>query len=203
MKWKQPFVLVTGIIALSIIVGLSISFFFQTDKTEREEDFLQELSAETTGETTDKEESVEENKVVQHVVVDVKGEVNSPGVYDIKEGERVIDAIDLAGGLLEDADPVQVNFAERVYDEMIIYVPKQGTESEINPNNSEQNDKVRINYADREELETLPGVGPAKAEAIISYREEHGLFQSEEDLQSVSGIGEKSLEQLNEFITAD
>ncbi|RSL34459.1 hypothetical protein D7Z54_04705 [Salibacterium salarium] len=203
MRWKQPFVLVTGIIALSIIVGLSISFFSQTDKTEREEDFLQELSAETTGETVDKEESVQENEVVQHVVVDVKGEVNSPGVYDIKEGERVIDAIDLAGGLLEDADPVQVNFAERVYDEMIIYVPKQGTENVTNPNNFEQNDKVRINYANREELETLPSVGPAKAEAIISYREEHGLFQSAEDLQSVSGIGEKSLEQLQEFITAD
>ncbi|RSL31542.1 hypothetical protein D7Z54_20100 [Salibacterium salarium] len=206
MKWKQFVLLVTGFLSLIIVAGLSISFYLQSDNVEavkEEEDFLEELSTETTG-AQDEEESEEPEEDVplrQGVMVDVKGEVKSPGVYDIKEGKRVIDVIDLAGGLLEEADSMQVNFAERVYDEMIIYVPKQG--EEIEQTSSENNEKIRINYADTAELETLPGIGPAKAEAILSYRDENGLFHALEDLQSVSGIGEKSIEQLEEFITVD
>ncbi|MCP3025615.1 helix-hairpin-helix domain-containing protein [Halobacillus sp. A5] len=135
-------------------------------------------------------------------VVDVKGEVNEPGIYDVEEGMRVNDAIQLAGGLTEKADETTINLAQKVQDEMVILVM-----STLNDNNkvteesgSNSTSVVRINYATSEEVQALPGIGPAKAEAIITYRDEQGLFKSSEDLLNVSGIGEKTLESLEEHI---
>ncbi|GEN86404.1 MULTISPECIES: helix-hairpin-helix domain-containing protein [Oceanobacillus] len=146
-------------------------------------------------------ETIEEKERV--AVVDIKGEVVRPGVYEIDEGDRVQDIIERAEGFTEDADIFQVNLAQIVQDEMVVLIPAVGQEGD--PANSlagEQtnNNKVKINSATREELTQLPGIGPAKAEAIIAHRDNHGQFQKAEDLLDISGIGEKTLETLIEHI---
>lgn len=140
------------------------------------------------------------------IMADIKGAVLHPGVYEIAEGKRVIDLVGLAGGLTEDADSEQINFAMHVQDEMVLYIPKKGENLErvISSQGSPQrmeNQTVNLNSATAGELETLPGVGPAKAEAIIEYRETNGPFKSIEDLKSISGIGDKTYEKLKDLIS--
>lgn len=141
-------------------------------------------------------------------LVDVKGAVKNPGVYEVTLDERVIDVIDKAGGLKEGADETKINFAGRVTDEMVLYVPLIGEEGEnmivsAGPgftSTSQGDGKININKATSDELQNLPGIGPSKAEAIIVYREERGLFQTIEDLKLVTGIGDKTFERLQDQI---
>ncbi|RIU93763.1 ComEA family DNA-binding protein [Oceanobacillus picturae] len=134
------------------------------------------------------------------IYVDIKGAVNNPGVFEANPGERVNDMIQRAGGFTNEADQTQVNLAQKVHDEMSIIVPTTGDVIENVFNNEIGSEKVHLNSASKEEIETLSGIGPSKAEAIIAYREENGLFQSLEDLLNVSGIGEKTIEQLEDSI---
>ncbi|MGN7399720.1 helix-hairpin-helix domain-containing protein [Cytobacillus praedii] len=142
------------------------------------------------------------------VIVDVKGAVNKPGVYEAEAEDRVIDVVNKAGGLKESADETKINFAIRVEDEMVIYVPEIGEEvgQELESGTTamggadQKDGKVNINTAEEAELQTLTGIGPAKAAAIIDYREKNGPFQAIEDLKLISGIGEKSFEKLKEQI---
>ncbi|MFC0473433.1 helix-hairpin-helix domain-containing protein [Halalkalibacter kiskunsagensis] len=136
------------------------------------------------------------------ITVDIKGAIALPGVYELNEGSRVHNVIEMAGGFLSDADELQLNLAQLLQDEMMIYVPTEGEEVQENLVNSSGNKdgKIAINRVDETTLEQLPGIGPAKAAAIISYREEHGPFKGIEDLQNVSGIGPKSAEKLTDYI---
>lgn len=168
-----------------------------------------------------KEESVEEPTVVETTVlaektevsttqetvifVDIKGAVKNPGVYQMKVGDRVKDALDAAGGLTGEADSQKVNLAKRLEDQMVIVVPKVGEEAEEIPAGETRNEatkegKVNINTATVEELKTLKGVGEKKAEAIIEYRKKNGSFQTKEDLMKVRGIGKKLFESFQERI---
>ncbi|MBS4217084.1 helix-hairpin-helix domain-containing protein [Bacillus sp. FJAT-49711] len=151
------------------------------------------------------EEKEEDDRLALKIFVDVKGAVKSPGLYEATETDRVFDIIEKAGGLLDKANEGQVNFAQKVHDEMVIYIPKIGEEGE-NPfmndsSPSQQNDKVNLNTASSVELETLPGIGPAKSAAIIEFREQNGAFKQIEDLQKISGIGPKTFERLQDLIT--
>ena len=168
-----------------------------------------------------KEESVEETEVVVTTVlaektevsttqetvifVDIKGAVKNPGVYQMKVGDRVKDALDAAGGLTDEADSQKVNLAKRLEDQMAIVVPKVGEEAEEIPAGETRKEatkegKVNINTATVEELKTLKGVGEKKAEAIIEYRKKNGSFQTKEDLMKVRGIGKKLFESFEERI---
>ncbi|WP_239984570.1 helix-hairpin-helix domain-containing protein [Lentibacillus sediminis] len=133
-------------------------------------------------------------------MVDVKGAVVSPGVYEVDPSSRVNDVIKLAGGFTEKAAKSQVNLAQKVQDEMIIQIPEQGDPQQAGTATIAGSGKIRINYAEQAEIEELNGIGPSKAAAIIQHREEHGLFQAAEDLLDVPGIGEKTLENLREDI---
>ena len=168
-----------------------------------------------------KEESVEETTVVETtmlaeksevsttqetvIFVDIKGAVKNPGVYQMKVGDRVKDALEAAGGLTAEADSQKVNLAKRLEDQMVIVVPKVGEEAEEIPAGETRNEatkegKVNINTATVEELKTLKGVGEKKAEAIIEYRKKNGSFQTKEDLMKVRGIGKKLFESFQERI---
>lgn len=140
-----------------------------------------------------------------YYLVDVKGQVSQPGVYEVESTLRIHEVIRLAGGFLETANVEAMNLAQKIKDEMVIYVPHlddeiptdvEQTWSETNETNS----KVSLNDATEAELQTLPGIGPSKAAAIVNYREETGSFQSIDELVNVSGIGEKTLEKLREYI---
>ena len=156
-------------------------------------------------------EEIEESDVVlttseleTQVVIDIKGAVKKPGVYELDVGARVKDAVLLAGGLTTDAEESTLNLAEQIHDQQMIYVPNQEEVQEQPTNNegtSQELAKININMADSMELQQLSGIGAAKAQAIIDYREENGKFQSIEALKEVSGIGEKTLERLREYLT--
>jgi competence protein ComEA len=146
------------------------------------------------------------------IIVDVKGAIKQPGVYHSNQNERVIDVIGRAGGLTDNADQTQVNFAAHVQDEMVIYIPAKGEVAAGSHGNSSvsigttngagaQDGKININKADENELQNLPGIGPSKAASIIQYRQENGLFQNIEDLKKISGIGDKTFEKLKDSIS--
>jgi len=150
------------------------------------------------------DETEDEASTDERMLVDIKGEINTPGVYELNSGSRVNDVIKMADGFTDDADETSINLAQKVHDEMIIIVPIENEESDETLHQTtsptEQNEKVKINYATQEEIETLPGIGPSKAQTIIKYREENGLFQTMEDLLDISGIGEKTLENMKDNI---
>lgn len=150
--------------------------------------------------TDDDLELVEDNSTSGSIVVDIKGEVVNPGVYEIESDIRVNDVVRLAGGFTKEANEVHVNLAQIVQDEMVIVVPKIGEEGSYEEDNVTGSNKIRVNYATQEEVETLPGIGSSKAQAIIKYREEHGMFKNIDDLLNISGIGEKTLENMRDDI---
>ncbi len=144
------------------------------------------------------------------IVIDVKGAVRHPGVYSMKDGDRLIDAINAAGGYLPTADSRMLNHAMKLADEFVIYVPIEGEEvlditftPLIGTNASQDDGKVNINTADEKVLMTIPGIGPSKAAAIIQYRTDQGPFKSPESLMEVSGIGQKTFEKLESQITVN
>ncbi|MFC0522541.1 helix-hairpin-helix domain-containing protein [Pontibacillus salicampi] len=142
-------------------------------------------------------------KASPYVYVDVKGEVDKPGVYKMEEGKRVKDVMERAGGMTEQADPFSVNLAQKLLDEMVITVQVKGGGGEVQSQSSSTSSvkgKVAVNQATVEELQTLPGIGESKAAAIIQFREENGPFSNIDDLTSVSGIGEKTVEGFAELV---
>ncbi len=138
------------------------------------------------------------------IFVDVKGEVNKPGIYKAKIGERTNDLIQRAGGFNSNAEEKNVNLAQKVQDEMVIYVPAIGekTNSILTPLQEDESEtKVNLNEGSEDDLMKIPGIGPSKARSIIEYREKEGPFKSIEEIKNVSGIGEKTYEQLKGSIS--
>ncbi|USD15812.1 helix-hairpin-helix domain-containing protein [Priestia megaterium] len=196
-----------------ICLAVGLAFYIYRTGGEKPESSLQtsdmiraESSAAKKGESSDQVISSQDSPFV---MVDIKGAVQKPGVYQLPKDARVKDALAQAGGATKEADLRQLNLASKLQDEMAVYIPAAGEEiptsspvSSISSSGT-SNDQplVNINTANTDELQTLNGIGPSKASAIISYREENGLFQTVEDLGQVSGIGEKSLEKIKAQIT--
>uniref|UniRef100_UPI004056451A helix-hairpin-helix domain-containing protein n=1 Tax=Acetatifactor sp. TaxID=1872090 RepID=UPI004056451A len=131
------------------------------------------------------------------ICVYICGAVVTPGVYEMPEGSRINDALQAAGGFAENAGKEQVNLAATVTDGQQIYFPTEEEAKEMVLASQEVTDGlVDINTADAALLMTLPGIGEARAEAIIAYREEHGAFKKTEDLQNVPGIKENMYKKL-------
>ncbi|WP_227767565.1 helix-hairpin-helix domain-containing protein [Zhaonella formicivorans] len=151
------------------------------------------------------EKGLKEPEGVKEILVHISGAVEKPGVYSLKSGSRVNDAVFLAVPLAE-ADLDALNLAAPLVDGQKIPVPKKG---EAPPqiagaqgiSSGSGTGKVNINTAGLAELDSLPGIGPATAQKIIDYRTQHGGFKSVEELDQVSGIGAKKLEELKELVT--
>ncbi len=172
-----------------------------------ESDSIQEASLDL-GNPEETSTSVEQVSIAVHVC----GQVKKPGVYTLAQGARVSDAIDAAGGLTKDAAGDFINQAQKVEDEQQVYVPSQEEAKESpkviqqetnNESHSENKGLVNINQATREEFMTLPGIGEAKADMIITYREEHGKFASIEDIKNISGIKDGVFNKICDLITTD
>lgn len=155
-----------------------------------------------------KDEVDTEEDISQTIIVHIDGEVIRPGVVELNEGARVIDVINIAGGLTQYADEKMINLAKKVYDEEKIYIPKIGEEiSQIeitsfsqSNNTSTTQTKININTATKEELQKLSGIGPVIAERIIEYRSTN-KFSSIDDIKKVSGIGDKKFDSIKDYIT--
>ncbi|WP_241744954.1 helix-hairpin-helix domain-containing protein [Lysinibacillus fusiformis] len=190
-----------------IISGLFFYFSLSSSDSSR----LQEELIETIQpiEETIPMESTAEEAVQQQVFVDIKGAVMYPGVYELQPDKRIFDAIQLAGGYIENADTQLVNHAQKVQDEMVIYIPIKGEQLEDISSNllmlplesQNKSQKINVNTADAETLATLPGIGPSKAHSILSYREEKGRFQTIDDVRNINGIGDKTFEKIKDSIT--
>ena len=202
-EWKEKWESWSLAIKSAVIGGVLLLLVGVGGLLPKKEEAVEESEAVV---TTVLAEKTEESTTLEAVIfVDIKGAVKKPGVYQMKVGDRVKDALDAAGGLTAEADSQKVNLAQRVEDQMVIVVPKVGEEAEAIPagvtsKETSKEGKVNINTATVEELKTLKGVGEKKAEAIIEYRKKNGSFKTKEDLMKVRGIGKKLFESFEERI---
>lgn len=158
----------------------------------------------------DKDESIETigNNIIDtkanKILVEIKGEVNRPEVYEIDEGSIIRDLIDMAGGLTSDANINNINRAEKLKNNQLIVIPnKNNINTYENKNIStglSSDGLININNADLEELQKINGIGEVKAQSIIDYREKNGGFKSIEDIKNVDGIGSKTFEKIKDKI---
>ena len=208
-----------GIVLLLLLLVPLAYFFLTKDKKTKKKEIVEEVKLEK------KEEKKQEIDIYK---VDIKGEVNTPGIYSLTSDSRVIDVIEKAGGLTEQADTSVINLSKKINDEMVIIIyseeevrefektkekEKQVEEKCIQKDdNSLKNDacittntmptgKVNINTASKEELMTLNGIGEAKANDIIKYRETNGNFETIEDIKKIEGIGDSIFAKIQEDIT--
>ncbi len=132
----------------------------------------------------------------------MSGEVVRPGVYTLREGDRLEEALAAAGGATEDADLSRVNLALRVKDQDQFHVLKVGEAEQgvFAPATTDQSGRLNINTASAQELEILPGIGPVRARAIIDYREKNGPFKIVQEVMEVRGIGDATFEAIRELI---
>lgn len=203
------------LIILIAIMAIGISYYaYQNEKESQNIIEQQNLEIE---ENKQEESSKETEKIIVHV----SGAVQNEGVIELEKNSRIADAIEKAGGFREDAYTKDVNLAYKLEDGMKIYIPtmeeKENEKANVivesnieteNNNNSYSNtdegknvnSKVNINTASKEELDTLPGIGPSTAEKIINYRKEKGKFKSIEEIKDVSGIGDSKYENIKDMI---
>ncbi|MCD8129892.1 MAG: helix-hairpin-helix domain-containing protein [Lachnospiraceae bacterium] len=165
----------------------------------------EEIGGENSGAGSDAVAGTKEESTENKICVFVCGEVVSPGVYYFPEGARKVDAVEAAGGFTEEANESYVNLAELLTDEMQLYIPAQGEETgsgeaAATETQAAHAGQINLNTATLEELCTLNGIGESKAQAILSYREEHGGFTGIEELKEVSGIGDSTFEKIKESI---
>lgn len=207
---KQKIIIISIIIVL-IIVGIYVyNIRFSED--------INENTNENQLNTSFVENILEKDDKNKETIVHITGAVKKNGIVKLKDGARIYDAIEMAGGSTDDADLSKINLAYVLEDGQKVYIPKIG---EINQENAEEeyitfeygnnkniiqdynkggNEKVNINTANQTELETLPGIGTATAEKIIDYRNKNGKFSSIEDIQNVKGIGNAKYENIKESI---
>lgn len=178
---------------------------------EKETFTLKEATEEDTKEKEELQEYAGSGKELKEVgtqFVYVCGAVFAPGVYELKQGSRVYEAVEAAGGMTSEADETYLNQAELTEDGERIYVPsKEETRKEESENSAGMEGrmpgdagKVNLNTAAKEELMTLTGIGESKAESIIRYRKENGAFRSIEDIMKIEGIKSGVFNKIKEDI---
>ena len=151
---------------------------------------------------------IEDAAATRPVVVDVRGAVTKPGVFELPANARVQDAVTAAGGLTADADLSMINLARRLRDGEIVFlapVPASGTPvvTPAAPETATGSDSARINIntATTAELEQLPGIGEVIAGRIVAFREEHGPYRSVNDLIHVDGVSARTIDRLKDLVT--
>lgn len=220
-RYRKQIIIGVIIFLVLAITTFMITYNYLTNKKENNKEITIEKK-----EPIKKEEVVKEN----YFQVDIKGEIISPGIYKLKESSRVIDVINAAGGLTENANTSVINLSKKIIDEMVIIVYSNAQVEEFsktkeienqviencnqidenslkndacigNNNSLNQTNKISINNASLEELMTIPGIGESKAKSIIDYRNMNGPFNTIEDITNVSGIGENVFAEIKEYIT--
>ena len=169
----KKLIIVLGVVLLAVVTFSSVAFA-KSSQTEK-----------TTTTSTD---------VINYVYVDVKGEVEYPGVYRVSDKCRIFQVIEIAGGLKETSDTTSINLSAKIKDEQVINVPK-------NKGDILYTGLININTATATELDVLPGIGYSTATNIIDYRNSNGSFKTKEEIKSVNGIGDVIYDQIKDLIT--
>lgn len=209
----QKIIIAVGIICILIVIGI---FLYKRTQDTDYSTLMLEPEEEAKENNIDQEQEKRENKIKVHVA----GYVEEEGMVELAEGARIADALEAAGGATLEADLSRVNLAYVLQDGQKIYIPSileveeeeeeeeyitEGSGGVIleegeEEKNNEAEGKVNINTATQTELETLNGIGPSTASKIIEYRKQNGNFQSIEEIQNVSGIGDSKYESIKDDI---
>lgn len=203
MKKNYKFIGIISIMAILLVVAL-ITYIYG-GKSEIKNSNIEDVWEETDNST----EVVANNINSKEIVVEIKGEVNKPDIYWMDENSIIDDLIKKAAGVTGEGDVTKINRAEKLKNHQSIYIPNKNEVQTSNIQSSEAKQSsgkssdgtININFATADELDSLPGIGPAKAADIILYREQNGSFNSIDDIKNVKGIGEGSFEKLKEKIT--
>lgn len=206
-------------LAVVLIVALIIMTFLGVKLASKDNDIISSNFYENESNGSNKSdindvELTDDNSVVnddkQIIVVDIDGAVRNPGVYEFSEGERINDAINKAGGLLDYAYTKNLNKARKLIDGEKIYILKEGEETfkvEMiddsiynNTGESQNGNKININTASKELLMSLDGIGEVYAKRIIDYRDKM-KFKTTEEIKNIEGIGAKTFDKIKDFIT--
>lgn len=217
LKRKEIIIIIVLFILFLVSVGFSLYLYMN-----KEECICNDLSINN--------EKINEEDNEKLINIEVKGEVKNPGVYSLKENSIIKDAIELCGGFTSNANTNNINLSMKVKDEMVIFIYKKSVYKKVNKVDtgcksngydiskcvekkesiiesgnknitSNETKLININTASINELTTLSGIGKSKAEAIITYRQNNGLFKSIEDIMKVSGIGKSTYEKFKANIT--
>lgn len=198
-NYKQ-IIIISGLL-LVIIVGIFI-YLYQNQSSNYS--FLEVSDEITNAETS----SVLDEQIVIHIA----GQVVNPGIVKLKDGARIVEAIEAAGGITADANLEKINLAYILEDGMKVYIPSINDEEEnnyvttssngisSNSSSSKQNLKININTASVEDFEQIPGIGSSIASRIVEYRKENGKFATIEDIKNVSGIGDSKFNNIKNYI---
>ncbi|UQS85516.1 helix-hairpin-helix domain-containing protein [Apilactobacillus apisilvae] len=146
--------------------------------------------------------NIETSSLDNNIYVDIKGEVNAPGVYKCNKDDRVTDIIKYAGGFKRLANQSSVNLAQKIYDQQVVIVNKKTNNNtqEEQDSNTNNRSKVNLNTADKNELQKLDSVGDKNADKIIDYRNQNNGFHNVDELKKVSGFGDKTFEKLKDYL---
>lgn len=198
------------IITICVFICVTGVFFYLNRNQQRENPEEVLITSETTSEVKNSVlenslENPEKSNKKEHIFVHVCGEVKKAGVYELKEGSRICDAIIAAGGFKKTANQTFLNQAQVLSDGEQVVVPMkeeagQSVQKMEEMSGSQNTQKVSINHATCEELMTLPGIGESKANSIIKYREENGGFQTLEDLKKIQGIKDGVYSKIVDYI---
>ena len=215
IKDNKKTIIGISVILISLLIAVITYCFNQAEIVSAETNLI---------ETKDENKKAETNKKIK---VEIKGAINNPGVYELDDNSRVIDVINIAGGLTENADTSLINLSKKINDEMVIIIytreeienynnskikteyvyievpscPDKVNEACIEDYKEETNNLININTANIDELTKLSGIGEAKAKLIIEYREQNGKFKEIKELTNVKGIGDSLIEKIKDNIT--
>ncbi|WP_099780189.1 helix-hairpin-helix domain-containing protein [Streptococcus suis] len=206
-KWQIALPAAAGLLMATFLIFSQPAKSDQTGLT----DFPQ---LEQTSSSSDlvEETSTEVSKEPSLLVVDVKGAVVKPGLYTLEADARVNDAVEAAGGLTSQANPKSINLAQKLSDEAVVYVASKDenisvvastTASSAMSQEEKNTSLVNLNTATEADLQTISGIGAKRATDIIAYREANGGFKSVDDLNNVSGIGDKTMESIRPYVTVE
>lgn len=199
----------------SLVLIICLTFFFKIKEVDKKVTLPSQMNLTENLSTTAQNDREEEktNPEMETIMVDIKGAVVKEGVYQLQRNSRVTDAIQIAGGLRDDADPNAINLAQKLSDEAILYVARKGENKSIIDSQGQQSSsieqggqrdqKVNINKATIEDLRKIPGIGEKRAQEILDARDSKGGFKSIDDLLTISGIGQKTLEKIKNDIIID
>ncbi|HEM6233719.1 TPA: helix-hairpin-helix domain-containing protein [Streptococcus suis] len=206
-KWQIALPAVAGLLMATFLIfsqpaksdQTGLIDFPQTEQTSSGQEQTEEISTEAS------EEPIQ-------LVIDIKGAVEKPGLYTLEADARVNDAVEAAGGLTSQADPKSINLAQKLSDEAVVYVASKDENISVVTSTAtssamSQEEKttslVNLNTATEADLQTISGIGAKRAVDIIAYREANGGFKSVDDLNNVSGIGDKTMESIRPYVTVD
>ncbi len=217
ISYYKKYLILASCLVLFVVAGIGYFMLNNNDPV------ITEVLAETTSTTSAvKEESTK-------LYFDIKGSVKKPGVYEFTQGDKIIDAINKAGGLTKNATTNNLNLSKKLTNEMVIYVFSKNEltttkayeqvsnaseckcetieinncvdKNTTNESSNNETSKININTDNKEKLMTLSGIGSSKADAIIEYRTKNGNFKTTEDIMNVSGISKTTYDKIKDTIT--